>query len=39
MLFASAAVAGAIIFVYNNKPTLLVESGIYAFGRAIAYES
>jgi hypothetical protein len=39
MLFASAAVAGAIIFVYNNNPTLLVESGIYAFGRAIAYES
>jgi len=38
MLFASAAVAGGILFLYGVMPTTLIDNGIYAFGRAITYE-
>ena len=38
MLFASAAVAGGILHMYGTAPTMLVESGMYAFGRVITYE-
>ena len=35
MFFAATAVAGAMIMVLNAAPKLMVESGAYAFGRAI----
>lgn len=38
MLFACAAVAGAIIMVYGAAPEKLAESGIYTFGRALTYQ-
>ena len=38
MLFASAAVAGGIISMYGTAPRLLIESGIYTFGRSTTYE-
>lgn len=38
MLFASAAVAGGILRVYGTTPRLLIESGIYTFGRTVTYE-
>jgi hypothetical protein len=38
MLFTSAAVAGGIISLYGTAPRLLIESGIYTFGRTIVYE-
>ena len=38
MLFASAAVAGGIISMYGTTPTLLIQSGMYAFGRTVVYE-
>jgi hypothetical protein len=38
MLFVSAAVAGGLIFAYNNDPTNLTSSGIYTFGRAVTYQ-
>jgi hypothetical protein len=37
-LFASAAVAGGIISIYGSSPNMLIESGIYTFGRTITYE-
>ena len=36
MFFAAAAVAGATIMVLNAAPKLMLESGAYAFGRAIS---
>jgi len=36
MFFAAAAVTGAMIIVLNAAPKLMVESGAYAFGRAIS---
>ncbi|MCL4504319.1 MAG: hypothetical protein M1438_21045 [Deltaproteobacteria bacterium] len=36
MFFAAAAVAGAMILVLNAAPKLMIESGAYAFGRAIS---
>ena len=36
MFFAATAVAGAMILVLNIAPKLMVESGAYAFGRAIS---
>ena len=36
MFFAAAAVAGAMILVLDASPKLMVESGAYAFGRAIS---
>jgi hypothetical protein len=38
MLFASAAVAGALIVVYDLNPTFLNESSLYAYARAMTYE-
>jgi hypothetical protein len=37
-LFASAAVAGGVISIYGSTPNMLIESGIYTFGRTITYE-
>lgn len=37
MLFTSAAVAGGIIMVYGATPKL-IQTGVYTFGRTIAYQ-
>ena len=38
MLFASAAVAGGILTMYGASPQLLIQSGIYSYGRMVTYE-
>jgi hypothetical protein len=38
MLFITAAVTGGIITSYQVTPHLLIESGIYTFGRNLVYE-
>ena len=38
MLFASAAVAGGTMQMYGATPSMLIESGLYAFGRTVTYE-
>jgi hypothetical protein len=38
LLFASAAVAGGLLRTYRSSPDLLIDSGLYAFGRTVAYE-
>jgi hypothetical protein len=38
MLFASTAVAGGILNFYGADPDMLIGSGIYTFGRTVAYE-
>ena len=38
MLFAFSAVAGGIMMVYGALPGQLMESGIYTFGRTVAYQ-
>ena len=38
MLFSSAAVAGGIINLYGTAPKMLLESGVYHFGRTLTYE-
>jgi hypothetical protein len=38
MLFASAAVAGGIMNLYGTTPGMLIDSGMYTFGRTITYE-
>jgi len=38
MLFATSAVAGGILMVYGTTPGKLMESGMYAFGRAVTYQ-
>jgi hypothetical protein len=38
MLFASAALAGGILTMYGASPDLLIQSGIYTFGRMVTYE-
>jgi hypothetical protein len=38
MLFTSAAVAGGIISIYGSSPGMLIETGMYKFGRTITYE-
>ena len=38
MLFTSAAVTGGIISMYGTTPAMLIESGMYAFGRTLTYE-
>ena len=38
MLFTSAAVAGGIISMYGTTPAVLLESGLYTFGRTLTYE-
>jgi len=38
MIFASFAVAGGLMTVYGAIPVKLMDSGIYRFARAVAYE-
>jgi hypothetical protein len=38
MLFASAALAGGILTMYGASPALLIDSGIYTYGRMVTYE-
>jgi hypothetical protein len=38
MIFASFAVAGGLMTVYGAIPVKLMDSGIYTFARAVAYE-
>lgn len=38
MLFASAAVAGGIMQIYKSTPGLLLQNGVYTFGRTVTYE-
>jgi hypothetical protein len=38
MLFASAAVAGGTLQLYGATPSMLIESGMYTFGRTVTYE-
>jgi hypothetical protein len=38
MLFASAGIAGGIISLYGVTPGMLIDSGLYSFGRTITYE-
>jgi hypothetical protein len=38
MLFASAAIAGGLIRLYDSVPSALAGSTIYTFGRATTYE-
>jgi hypothetical protein len=38
MLFASAAVAGGIMFLYGAAPGMLLSTGVYTFGRVVIYE-
>jgi hypothetical protein len=38
MLFTSAAIAGGVISIFSIAPGMLLESGIYTFGRTITYE-
>ena len=37
-LFTSAATAGGILSMYGTTPGLLIDSGLYSFGRTITYE-
>lgn len=38
LMFASAAVGGGVLRMYASAPGLLVDSGLYAFGRTVTYE-
>jgi len=38
MLFASAGITGSILRIYGSTPDVLIESGIYSFGRTVTYE-
>ncbi len=38
MLFVSGAVGAGLMVSYNAMPSTLVESGIYTFGRNVAYQ-
>ena len=38
MLFASAAVASGVISLFGVTPGMLIDSGVYAFGRVVVYE-
>jgi hypothetical protein len=38
MLFASAAVAGGMLSMFGATPSMLIESGVYTFGRTVTYE-
>ena len=38
MLFASSAVAGGTLMVYQAAPGKLMESGVYFFGRTVTYQ-
>jgi hypothetical protein len=38
MLFVSAGIAGGIISIFGAAPRMLIESGLYTFGRIVTYE-
>ncbi len=38
MLFISVGVAGGLISIFGEAPGLLIDSGLYTFGRTITYE-
>jgi hypothetical protein len=38
LLFASAAVAGGLLRMYGSNARLLIDSGLYTFGRTVTYE-
>jgi hypothetical protein len=38
MLFTSSAIAGGILSIYGTAPGMLIDSGMYSFGRAVTYE-
>ncbi len=38
MLFVASAVAGGVLMFYGEAPEKLMESGIYKFGRTVAYQ-
>ena len=38
MLFNSAAIAGGMISLFGTAPGMLIDSGIYNFGRTVTYE-
>ena len=38
MLFTSAGIAGGIISLYGVTPSMLIDSGMYTFGRTVTYE-
>ncbi len=38
MLFTSAGIAGGIISLYGVTPGMLIDSGMYTFGRTVTYE-
>jgi len=38
MLFNSAAVAGGVISIFSAAPDMLIDSGLYTFGRTVTYE-
>jgi hypothetical protein len=38
MMFASVAVAGGVLRLYEGNPALAIESGLYAFGRTVSDE-
>ena len=38
MLFSSAAIAGGMISLFGAAPGMLIDSGIYTFGRTVTYE-
>ena len=38
MLFVASAVAGGVLMLYRATPDKLMESGIYQFGRTVAYQ-
>jgi hypothetical protein len=38
MVFAAAAVSGAILLVYNNVPGQTMDANSYSFGRALTYQ-
>jgi hypothetical protein len=38
MLFSSGAVASGVISLYGVTPGMLIDSGVYAFGRVVVYE-
>ncbi len=37
-LFISTGIAGAILIIYGSAPALLIDTGLYTFGRVITYE-
>jgi hypothetical protein len=38
MLFTSSGIAGGVISIYGSTPGMLIESGMYTFGRTVTYE-